>query len=598
MNRRRLLAGMAALPALQACTTFTPVAARTARVRPGSAGWPDEAAWSKLDRAVGRLVKPQPVLAPCAADAQGAACKQTLVDLHNPFFLGDQAGATQVSGWYKAWTPQPSAYAVAARNAQDVVAAVNFAREHRLRLAVKGGGHSYQGTSNAPDSLLVWTRKMNQIELHDAFVPLDCAGVVAPSHAVSVGAGCLWLDVYEAVTTKGGRYAQGGGCTTVGVAGHVQSGGFGSWSKRYGMSSSNLLEAEVVTADGKLRVVNAKRDPELFWALKGGGGGSFGVVTRVTMRTHELPAVFGGGGGVIKAMSNAAFQRLIERFLGFYSDALFNAHWGEQAKFRADNTLDISMLNAGLTGAEATAIWKPFLDWVASNPSDYTGADKISFSDQPAQHMWDMEARRAAGSTSIVFDSRPGSPSYHAWWKGDGEQVSVFLHGYESVWLPEALLAPDRRGALAEALFNASRHMGVSLHFNKGLAGASPDALRDARDTAINPDALGAFALAITATSGPPAYAEMPGKPLPEVVARVNAGRVDAAAAELRKVAPNAGSYVSESNYFNADWANAFWGTNYPRLRKAKAVYDPGGLFTVHHGVGSEDWSADGFTPA
>ena len=66
--------------------------------------------------------------------------------------------------------------------------------------------------------------------------------------------------------------------------------------------------------------------------------------------------------------------------------------------------------------------------------------------------------------------------------------------------------------------------------------------------------------------------------------------------AELRKVAPGTGSYVSESDYFEPDWQHSFWGTNYPRLLAAKRKYDPEGLFIVHHGVGSEDWSDDGFT--
>ena len=70
----------------------------------------------------------------------------------------------------------------------------------------------------------------------------------------------------------------------------------------------------------------------------------------------------------------------------------------------------------------------------------------------------------------------------------------------------------------------------------------------------------------------------------------------DLAAAELRKIAPNAGSYVAENNYFNPNWQNAYWGENYSRLRAIKTKYDPDGLFFVHHGVGSEDWSADGFT--
>ena len=85
-------------------------------------------------------------------------------------------------------------FAVAAAKTADVVAAVNFARDNNLRLVVKGGGHSYQGTSNSPDSLLIWTRAMNGIVLHDAFVPEGCAGKQAPQPAVSVGAGAIWVQ--------------------------------------------------------------------------------------------------------------------------------------------------------------------------------------------------------------------------------------------------------------------------------------------------------------------------------------------------------------------------------------------------------------------
>jgi hypothetical protein len=72
----------------------------------------------------------------------------------------------------------------------------------------------------------------------------------------------------------------------------IQSGGFGSYSKHYGLAAAGLLEAEVVTADGQIRVANACTNPDLFWALKGGGGGSFGVVSKVTLRVHDLPEFF------------------------------------------------------------------------------------------------------------------------------------------------------------------------------------------------------------------------------------------------------------------------------------------------------------------
>src|SRR5271157_5901907 len=127
------------------------------------------------------------------------------------------------------------------------VAAVNFARKNNLRLVVKGGGHSYQGTSNAADSLLIWTRHMDSVVLHDAFLGAGCAGSAEPQPAVSVEPGAIWGHVYNEVTTKGGRYVQGGGCMTVGVAGLIQGGGFGSYSKAYGMAAASLLEAEVVT---------------------------------------------------------------------------------------------------------------------------------------------------------------------------------------------------------------------------------------------------------------------------------------------------------------------------------------------------------------
>jgi FAD/FMN-containing dehydrogenase len=108
---------------------------------------------------------------------------------------------------------------------------------------------------------------------------------------------------------------------------------------------------------------------------------------------------------------------------------------------------------------------------------------------------------------------------------------------------------------------------------------------------------LDAFALAIIAGGEAPAYPGLPRSPVDMPAAHAAAHAIDQAGTELRKVAPGAGSYVSESNYFNRSWREDYWGDNYARLRAIKEKYDPDGLFFVHHGVGSEEWSTDGFTP-
>src|SRR5215813_5521391 len=368
MDRRTLLrrAGAAALLPLfgSSCTSTVPDTSpapaapparpSSRRVRPSDPEWPDAAVWERLNRQIGgQLIKVQSPLDGCREAPQSGACADLFKRLRNPYFIGDEAGLTQTLGWVDSWTSQPSIYAVAARRTEDVVAAVNFARERNLRMVVKGGGHSYQGTSNAPDSLLVWTRRMSAISVHDACVPAGCAGRIGPQSAVSVGAGAIWMHTYDEVTTRAGRYVQGGGCATVGVAGLIQSGGFGSFSKRYGLAAAGLLEAEIVTADGIARIANACTNPDLFWGIKGGGGGSLGVVTRLTLRTRELPEFFGDVFGTITAGSDAAFRSLIERFVDLYAVALFNPHWGEQVALRRDNRLDIRMVFQGLTQRQA-----------------------------------------------------------------------------------------------------------------------------------------------------------------------------------------------------------------------------------------------------
>jgi FAD/FMN-containing dehydrogenase len=597
MNRRRLLQIIAGLPLTNGLLQRTFAAGRTApptsRLRPTDPEWPSEASWNQLDRDVGgRLVKVRSPLAACVGGTPDANCAQVFKELKNPYYLGDEVGLTQSLGWVGAWTSQPSAYAVAAKTTGDVVAAVNFARTKNLRLVVKGGGHSYQGSSNAADSLLIWTRQMNAVTLHEAFVGAGCEGHAEPQPAVSIEAGAIWGHVYNAVTTNGGRYVQGGGCMTVGVAGLVLGGGFGSYSKAYGLAGASLIEAEVVTADGEVRLANACSNPDLFWALKGGGGG-FGVVTRVILRTHALPEFFGAASATFKATSDDSYRRLIAKTVEFYAQALFNPHWGEQILI-GRSYVGFNMVFQGLDQQQAEAVWKPFFDWVAASPQDFAIVRPPRIIAFPAGYMWDPPVLRQVPG-DVIADDRPGAAADNIFWADNLGEAGAVWYAYQSAWLPASLLEPDRRQSLADALFAAAKHLGVALHCNKGLAGAPADAIAAAKETAMNPAVTDAFALAITGVFGQPAYPGVPGHEPDEAAARDKAEAVEKSMDELRKLLPRVGSYVWETDFFQPNWQDAFWGENYTRLRAVKDKYDPAGLFFLHHGVGSEDWSNDGF---
>lgn len=548
--------------------------------------WPAVAAtinWNPLRREIGdRLIDVRSPLVDFVRDG-GRGADALFARLQNPYYLSDTPGLTQTLGWVDAWTSRPSLKAVAATSARDVAAAIRFARRTRLPLVVKGGGHSYFGNSNRANSLLVWTHAMRDIAIHDAFRPAGAPASEPAVHAVSLGAGCLWGEVYRTVTAKG-RYVQGGGCLTVGTAGFVQGGGFGSLSKQFGTGAANLIEAEIVTADGRIRTVNRWHDPELWFALRGGGGGTFGVVTRLTLKTHPLPPTIGAALFEVKAKDDAAWRALIERMIAFYADSLFGPTWGEQIRFSPGRRLSITMVCHSLTQAQIEAAWAPFIAWIKVRPGAYTFASDPAFIAIPGDKFWQPATLRAIPGL-VLQDDRAGSPADNIYWASNRNEAGQVLHAYQSLWLPNALLAPNRQSALVTALVDSARVWDVALHLNKGLGGGSAEAVAATRETATNPQVLDAFALLICAAEEPPAYPGIPGHAPDVAEARADSAGVTRAMAPLRALVPNGGCYVSEADYFLADWKRAHWGDHYPRLAAAKRRYDPANVFHGHHTV-------------
>src|SRR3981081_3691732 len=164
-------------------------------------------------------------------------------------------------------------------NAGDVIAAVNFAREAHLDLAIRGGGHSVPGFGTC-DGVVIDMSRMRGVRVNPEKRTARAEG------------GATWGD-FNAATNAFGLATTGGIISTTGVGGLTLGGGIGYLARGYGLSLDNLISADVVTADGKLLIASDKENEDLFWALRGGSG-NFGVVTSLEFKVHPVKDIYGG----------------------------------------------------------------------------------------------------------------------------------------------------------------------------------------------------------------------------------------------------------------------------------------------------------------
>jgi len=186
----------------------------------------------------------------------------------------------QVRQVYNAMIDKHPGMIVKCHNVEDVVKAVNFARENDLLVAVRGGGHNGGGLGLCDDGLVIDLSGIKFVHVN------------VQEKTVLVGGGNLWAEV-DAVTHQFGLAVPAGIISTTGVGGLTLGGGIGYLARKHGLTIDNLLEAEMVLANGEKVTVNAQENPDLFWAIRGGGG-NFGIVTSFKFQAHPVKNIFGG----------------------------------------------------------------------------------------------------------------------------------------------------------------------------------------------------------------------------------------------------------------------------------------------------------------
>jgi hypothetical protein len=270
---------------------------RNCRCFPGESCWPSQDDWSRFNQSIGgRLISTVPLGSVCHDDAFGpydaAACARLRATWDFPE-THYESPSSPMAPYFANMScdpfTSPSAkcvvgsyvpYAVNASSARDFQKTLAFVQAKNLRLVIRNTGHDYYGKSTGPGALAIWTHHMRDISV------FDYRSRMYRGKAMKLGAGVMEFEAQQVAHSQG-LVVVGGNCPTVGIAGgYTQGGGHGPLASTLGLAADQVLEWEVVTATGQHLIATPTKNRDLYWALSGGGGGTYGVVVSMTIKAH------------------------------------------------------------------------------------------------------------------------------------------------------------------------------------------------------------------------------------------------------------------------------------------------------------------------
>ncbi|KAI1498800.1 FAD binding domain-containing protein [Biscogniauxia marginata] len=523
----------------------------------------------------GSLLQTKPLASPCYSDygnQDADKCAEITADWSNDSYIHTNDPTSINAILYQGTTCVPhtinpylqnctlGAYPTISVNVTSVAQvqlAINLARNLNLRLVIKNTGHDFGAKSTGAGALSLWTHNMKDIRFYEDYEEGSYKGP-----AFKMGAGVQTYEAYEAAH-KANVTIVGGEGKTVGITGgYILGGGHSPLSSMYGMAADHVLSMEVVTADGRFVTASESSNPDLFWALRGGGGSTYGVVTSMVIKAFPKISVttmnfsLSTGRNVSVDQFWQAVRAYFEDFIkytdaGTYSYFNLNALSGNYVFNMA------SWFAPNMTMAELQNLTDPF--WKAIEDIGLTSDIQPVYREYDSFYdAWDNSFPLEAWGSNLL---RQGSRLFpRANWEDPVKLSSTF----------EAIRYVVNSGGLV---------MGFNLAANP-KSGYPDNAVNPAwRETVLH--AIDA----ITWTQD--MYTEL-------IQIWSNVLTYDWGPA-WRAVSPGSGAYLSESDYIEPDFQQSFWGVKYDRLYQLKKELDPWDVFYAQNAVGSEDWEMSGF---